>query len=139
MLFLMISTLFASAQRVGNWEKLGQQTVNFKTEKDVIRASHKGTFSKIRIRVDGNDVEFHKVLVRFNNGSTQEISLRNVIPAGGESRVIDLNGNKRVIREVVFYYKTVSRNGGRNNDRHHHNRPNNNHKRKATVSVWGRH
>jgi len=35
--------------------------------------------------------------------------LRNPIPAGGESRVIDLQGGDRVIRSVEFWYDARSR------------------------------
>jgi hypothetical protein len=42
--------------------------------------------------------------VHFGNGSDQRIELRNTIPAGGESRAIDLEGQDRVIRSVEFWY-----------------------------------
>lgn len=139
-LFLLCTTLFASAQQIGRWEKLGQKEVQFRTERDAIRASHKGTFTKLKIHVKGAPVEFHKVIVKYANGSTQELKIRQVIEAGGETRILDLRGNKRVIREVVFYYKTVKTKYDRDNRNDRHYRPGHNgNRRKAVVSVWGRH
>jgi len=44
------------------------------------------------------------------------------MPAGGETRVIDLRGRRRAISKVVFWYDTkgIAEN-------------------KATVDLWGRH
>lgn len=140
---------YASAQRIGRWEKLGEKSVSLTTERDAIRSAHKGRFSRIKIHVKGNPVEFKKVYVKFLDGSSQEINLRRTIPAGGESREIDLKGNKRTIKEIVFYYKAKpqKQGGDRNNrydrndrnDRNNRHRPTNNKLQKASVSVWGRH
>lgn len=133
-IFLLCTTLFASAQQIGRWERLGERTVNFKTERDAIRATHRGTFTKLKFHVKGAPVEFNKVIVKYANGSMQELKIRQIIEAGGETRVIDLRGNKRIIKEIVFYYKTAKRNP-RTDRGHSHNK----YKQKATVSVWGRH
>lgn len=125
---------YASAQKIGRWEKLGEKSVSLYTERDVIRSAHKGFFSRIKIHVKGNPVEFKKVYVKFLDGSSQEINLRRVIPAGGESREIDLRGHKRIIKEIVFYYKAKPRRKGDRNNRHHPN-----YTPRAAVSVWGRH
>jgi hypothetical protein len=41
------------------------------------------------------------------NGSSEPIQIRNVIPAGGQTRVIDLPGDKRIIQSVEFWYGCV--------------------------------
>lgn len=123
MLVFLVSffTIFSASAQVGNWEKLGQQKVNFKSERDVIKCSSSKTYSALKIKVEEAPVEFESVQVRYANGSTQDIELRNVIRAGGESRVINLTGNKRAIKEIVFRYKTQKVSKG-----------------KAQVEVWGR-
>jgi hypothetical protein len=45
------------------------------------------------------------VVVHFGNGSSERISIRFVIPAGGQTRVIDLPGERRVIESVEFWYR----------------------------------
>ena len=42
--------------------------------------------------------------VHFGNGGKQEVAMRNTIPAGGETRAIDLEGDDRVINRVEFWY-----------------------------------
>ena len=51
-------------------------------------------------------VEFDRLLVVFRNGQTVEAQIREFIPAGGETRVIDLPGRNRVIARIIMYYTT---------------------------------
>lgn len=134
LLLLCCAAPYASAQRIGRWEKLGEKSVSLHTERDAIRSAHKGFFSRLKIHVKGNPVEFKKVIVKYLDGSSQEIHLRRIIPAGGETREIDLRGHKRIIKEIVFYYKAKPRKKSDRNNRH---RPS--YIPRASVSVWGRH
>ncbi len=52
----------------------------------------------------------------------RDVEIRRLIPAGGETKEIDLPGGKRVIKKVVFVYKT--RRAA---------------KRRAVVALWGKH
>ena len=58
-------------------------------------------------------MQFHKVVIHFGNGEQQNVHLRNVISDGGESRVIDVIGDNRVISSVEFWYdaQSLGRNG----------------------------
>ncbi len=106
----------------GDWERIGQQKVDYRVEKDVFNINSKrGKFTKLQIRVKGADVNFRDMKVYFGNGSVQDVSLRNVIKAGSESRVIDLDGNERNITKIEFIYDTK-------NDQKH----------KATVAVFAK-
>ncbi|MGL4333049.1 MAG: hypothetical protein ACRCZQ_02960 [Bacteroidales bacterium] len=130
-LFLLVAVLLgaatmASAQQIGRWEKLGERTVKFASERDVISCRGKGTFAKLKIHVNDAPVEFGEVNVKFADGSVQKLNIRQVIPAGGYTRIIDLRGNKRTIKEVVFRYKSKK---GYKWGKH----------KRATVSVWGQH
>ncbi len=106
----------------GDWEKIGQQKVDYKVERDVFNINSKrGKFTKLQIKVKGGDVNFRDMKVYFGNGNVQDVSLRNVIKAGSESRVIDLDGNERNITKIEFVYDT------KNNEKH-----------KATVMVFAK-
>jgi hypothetical protein len=114
----------AEARRGGkrNWEHLGSQKVGFIVDKDVIQVGRRdGDFSKIQLRVKGNEVEFLDVKVIYANGQADDIRIRNKIRAGGETRAIDLKGGDRFIRRVEFVYRS---------------RPS--FKGQATVELWGR-
>ena len=104
---LTAATLPVQPADLGGWEKLGQRKVNYKVDRDEIFVTAKdGRFTKVKIHVKHAPINMRKMVVHFGNGETQNVQLRNKIPAGGESRVIDLKGGKRVIKKVVFWYDT---------------------------------
>jgi len=105
------------------WEKLGQRIVDFKLDRDEIYVTvNEGRFTSIRLFVKKAPVNFHKVIVHYANGDTESIKVRNKILPNQATRIIDLQGNKRVIKKVVFGYDTRNTAGS-----------------KAVVELWGRH
>ncbi len=103
------------------WVKLGERTVNHALDRDEIAVTVKeGTFRQIRFEVKRRQVTFRDMKVHFANGDVQDVELRRQIPAGGQTRVIDLEGKDRVISKVVFWYNTSRVRG-----------------RRAVVELWG--
>jgi hypothetical protein len=87
------------------WVLLGQRAVSDRADHDVIPVTaRRGDFKSIKLTVQRAGVDFRRVVVHYGNGGTQEIELRHTIPAGSESRVIDLDGPDRVINRVEFWY-----------------------------------
>ena len=104
-----------------DWVLLGQRLVNDRADHDTIMVTAKrGDFRSIKLTVQRAAVDFHRVVVVYGNKSRQEIELRHTSPAGGESRVIDLEGGDRVINRVELWYDARTIRG-----------------RKALVSVFG--
>ena len=117
--FCLFSLAFTPTHQT--WVRLGERKVNHTLDRDEIRVTLKeGVFKKIKLKVKHRKVTFHDVKVYYANGDVQDITLRREIPAGGETRVIDLNGNNRVITKVVFWYNTKRVRG-----------------KKAEVVLWG--
>ncbi len=56
----------------------------------------------IQLRVSGGAVNFDRVIVRYGNETMEEIQVR--IPNGGRTRIIDLPGDRRIIRSVDLWY-----------------------------------
>ncbi len=105
------------------WELLGVKKVDYALDRDEVQVtSREGTFTGIKIRVKRSPINLHKIVVHYGNGQVDEIEVRTNIRAGGETRVIDLPGNKRVIQKVVFWYDTKNLARG-----------------KGVVELWGRH
>jgi hypothetical protein len=65
-----------------------------------------GDFKAVKLFVENEGIQFNRVVLHFANGGKQELNIRRFIPAGGETKVLDLNGDDRVITKVDFYYQS---------------------------------
>jgi hypothetical protein len=117
---LVSTALDARPRRAAGWELLGVRTVTDRADHDVVAAGHQGTFRSLKLEVSGRAVQFKDVKIHFGNGEVQDVALREVIRAGGESRVIDVEGVDRVIQRIEFWYDAQSVG------------------RRATVKVFGK-
>jgi hypothetical protein len=112
-LFLLVSatTLGAQVRPVQQPQMvlLGSGRVNQGLDHDTIQAgSQQGTFRAIQLRVSGGAVNFLRIIVQYGNGTRSEIQVRSNIPAGGTTRIIDLPGDRRVIKRVDFWYSKAN-------------------------------
>ncbi len=131
-LCLLVAVNFATANHLSpianhcappRWEKLGERKVNFAADRDeILVTASEGRFTALKILVKKGRINMHKMVIHFGDGTEQEVETRDEIRAGGESRVINLEGNRRVIRKVVFVYDTKNFADQR-----------------AEVELWGRH
>jgi len=104
--FVLALTLCTSlyAQR-GRWTYLGNSHVDGATDHDSIKVGRSdGAFRAIQLRISGGAINFERVIVRYGNGTQQEIPVRARIPDGGQTRVIDLPGERRLIQSVDLWY-----------------------------------
>lgn len=103
------------------WQQLGIHEVDYTLDYDVIPVTYKkGTFTTLKIKVNGGNINMYRCMITFENGDKQEIEIKHQFTAGGE-KVIDLKGNTRIIEKVTFWYDTKSKSS-----------------QKATVEVWGK-
>lgn len=131
MVFLLSSTMLAGqssqqkknngSKSIGRWQMVGEKQVDRVKEWDVFYPKGIGIYSAFKLRVLNSRVKFDRMVIEYDNGRKQSVSLRSEIPENGESRVIDVVGDRRKIRKISFLYAT----GGIFND-------------KAKVQVWGR-
>ena len=88
---------------------LGERIVTDKVDHDTIPVSvARGNFSQIKFTVKDHAVQIYRLVVHYGNGEPDNIEVRSVIPAGGESRLIDLRGGDRVIKKIDFWSETKS-------------------------------
>ncbi len=105
-LALLVVAFPASAEK---WVFLGQRHVTDRIDRDSIEVTaSKGTFDAIRVGVKRSAVRFVRVTVVYGAGTSDDLELRDVIPAGGHSRVLDLRGANRVIKRIDFVYEAKS-------------------------------
>lgn len=87
------------------WVFLGEAHVDGSVDHDNIKVGIRdGLFRAIQLRVSGGAIEFQRVVVHFGNGSQEDIAVRSRIPSGGETRVIDLPGERRVLESLELWY-----------------------------------
>jgi hypothetical protein len=105
LLFLMSNS--SSVITAQGWTLLGSAKVNGNVDHDeIFVTATRGDFTAIKLFVENEGIDFDRVVVHFANGGQDEMQIRNFIPAGGETRVLDLKGGDRIIRKVVFFYKS---------------------------------
>lgn len=90
------------------WERLGCKQVNFFVDHDVIKVGrNEGTYRSLRLKVREAPVEIFDMRVTFGNGAKQVIKVGQKVPAGAESRPIDLNGKDRGIQTIELLYRSI--------------------------------
>jgi len=95
------------AARPAQWELVGQRTVSQRLERDTIPVVGRDRHKQIMMCVYNTPVRVQDFDVRFANGGTQDVAVRNVIGAGQCTRAIDLKGQKRDIKSVTLAYKSM--------------------------------
>jgi hypothetical protein len=88
------------------WVLFGAQEVAFRTELDIIPVGPEvGRFDRIALKVSGNDVYLREITIVYANGERDQRIIETEIPAGSQTRPIDLSGD-RFIREIELVYRS---------------------------------
>ena len=103
-----------------NWSRIGEKTVDFSKEYDEIIMPGASRYSAIKFSVAGASVDISDMEIHYADGGKDDINVASPIRPGGESRSIEVKGNDKDIKKIVFRYKTMDNN-----------------RQKATVTVWG--
>jgi hypothetical protein len=106
-----------------DWVKLGSRVVNMQAEHDEIPVTIvDGIFSKVRLKVMKAPIHLLNINIVFGNGSNKNVVFNKKFAPGSFTRIIDLPGNKRIIKRVKLNYKSVPVGKGR-----------------AIVTLFGKH
>lgn len=113
-LALALIGLASVALAQARWEKLGRREVDFRRDHDRIEVGTRtGSFRELHIRAEGAPIELYDMVVTFENGRTFKPALRHRFAEGSMSRVIDLPGDRRLIKRVDFFYRSLGHRRGR--------------------------
>jgi hypothetical protein len=112
LLLFSVSTLLScgSSRTVAieeGWELLSERKVNFVRDKDEIDVTSRNQFTAIKFRVEEKDVRINDLRIFFDNGDKLEPSLDAIIPAGEESKLIELGREGRNIDRIEFKYRST--------------------------------
>lgn len=106
-LFISFSSFTNSTPPRVKWDRLGSRVVDYRADFDFIHVGVKeGGFTKLKVMVTGGALNMHRMVVTYMNGSKEEINLRHNFKKGSTSRVIDIKGGKRLIKNIKFFYDT---------------------------------
>lgn len=124
--FIIIGSAFTPAKNATEnksvWFFLGDKKVGFGADHDAINFGNwKDDVRQVKLKVTDGPLKMYRMSIHFDNGSTQEVQLRNNFTQGSESRVIDMDGGLRHLTQIEFWYETKGFAKGR-----------------ARVAVWGK-
>ena len=121
-LFSFTTVNNTNSAKPGEWFFLGDKTVGFGVDHDVIHFGNwKDDVRQIKLRITDGPMKMFNMKIHFDNGSVQDVALRNRFTQGSESRVIDLDGGLRHLSKIEFWYETKGFARGR-----------------SRVAIWGR-
>jgi hypothetical protein len=97
-----------NAGAAGTWKLIGQTHANHTADHDAIVVQGPfDNFRRIKFKATDAPLNMMHMVVTYDNGQPDKIDIRQNIPKGGESRVIDLKGiGKRSVRRIDFWYDT---------------------------------
>jgi hypothetical protein len=103
------------------WQFLGKREVGFGVDRDVIPVNRSaGPLHRLLIIAKINPVEVWNIRVIFESGAVQDNDVRERLFVDRDKLVIDLAGDARRVREVIFRYRKI-----------------NNTARRASVELYG--
>jgi hypothetical protein len=115
-------TKTSATTKAGDWFFLEDKKVGFGVDHDVIHFGNwKDDVRQIKLKITDGSLKMYSMKIYFDNGSEQNVELRNRFAQGSESRVIDMDGGLRHLSKIEFWYETKGFARGR-----------------ARVAVWGR-
>jgi hypothetical protein len=113
-LILLAACIASAAQTPGRWERLGEREVDFRNDHDQIDVGRsEGRFRQIEIRVKDAPIEVFDMVVTFGNNETFTPKVRHKFAEGSGSHIIDLPGERRIIKRIDFNYKSLNRREGK--------------------------
>jgi hypothetical protein len=97
-----------NAGAAGQWKLIGQTHADHGADHDTIVVQGPfDNFRRIKFKVTDAPLNMQRMVVVYDSGQPDKIDIRQNIPQGGESRVIDLKGiGKRSVRRIDFWYDT---------------------------------
>lgn len=98
---------FKTAKAQATWDKIGQGSVQANDKgMGTVNALPGRPVQSLKIKVLSGGVNIHRCEIWFSDGTRKEVEMRNDVPAGSESREINVSDTLRQISKLVFWYDT---------------------------------
>ncbi|MGD9785566.1 MAG: hypothetical protein AB7E80_06610 [Hyphomicrobiaceae bacterium] len=90
----------------GDWTLLGEQTVGFRVDRDIITVPDQGQkFSQLRIDVERNDVHLMSLALVYQNGYREELRVDRLVKPNDEPVGLDLKGARGYLKQIELVYR----------------------------------
>ena len=100
---LLATAMTAAA---GDWQRLGQAYVNFRSSSTVVPVSPAaGAVAKLRLQVKEDALEIENVKVFLTGGESFDVAVKAYLGPGAQTRVIDIPGAPKAIEKVELTYR----------------------------------
>ena len=101
------ASLLSVGTAQARWEQLGCRKVGFLVDRDVVPVGRlEGRYNAVRLSVANNAIFLNDVKVVYVNGQMDDYPVRTQVPAGGQTRAIDLKGERRAIQQIELTYRS---------------------------------
>lgn len=94
-----------------DWVLLGEKTVGFRIDRDVIRIGHnedwyrERAFRRIHLVAERNDIHLMSVRLVYMNGFGEDFPVDQLL-RDGQDQVIDLRGDRRYLQQIELVYRS---------------------------------
>lgn len=110
-IFLMLSSLvFSQSSSDGNWIKIAEKMIAFKSDKDVVTpAGNEKKVDKIKIKCIQGTLKLKKVRVEMSDGERKEFDAKGVgvLTKGMSTLAFTLPGKNNTLRRIELEYDSV--------------------------------
>jgi hypothetical protein len=95
----------------GEWVLLGEKSVGFRIDRDVIRINHnedwyrERAFRRLHLVAERNDIHLIAVRLVYMNGFAEDFRVDQLI-RDGQDQVIDLRGDRRYLQQIELVYRS---------------------------------
>lgn len=89
------------------WEFLGEKTVNFVSDKDMVDVNSSNKFTALKFKVEDREIRLNNVKIHLENGDILQPALDDVIAADQYSRDITIASEGRFVDKIEFTYRTT--------------------------------
>jgi hypothetical protein len=98
-----VTSLFARGQF---WDFLGYTQVDSNQDHGRIQITRRDVhFRTIQLRVSGEAIFFDRLIVHFDDGTSQELMVSDRISPAGRNYILDLPGERSLESVELWYYK----------------------------------
>jgi hypothetical protein len=106
---LFLVCFLAPALHAEEWVFLGESHVDGQVDHDLIHVGKaRGRYHALQIRVKQAPIRFERVVVHYGNGSEETLHIRQVIPAGDQTRPLRLAGGDRFVDSLELWYSRAN-------------------------------